>query len=90
MTGFNSKRKMAISRMGDEIQGSCSWGLRNARGWKLKLCILPKRCFLSDKPLWGKLAYHGIRMITGPGEPVYEHYWIAKDEFLFWNLRREH
>jgi hypothetical protein len=77
--------------MSDEVTQSPPtehWGLSKARGWKLKLCWLPKKCFLSEKPLWGKRAYHAVRMITGPGEPVFEDYWIAKDEFIFWSLKR--
>ena len=92
MTGFQSKRKMGLSRMGDEVQQeptSQSWGLSRASGWKLKLCWLPKKCFLSEKPLWGKRAYHGIRLITGPGEPVREDFWIDKNEFMLWQLTKE-
>ncbi len=62
-------------------------GLSRATGWKLKLCWLPKKCFLTERQLWGKYAYHGVRMITGPGEPVYVDYWIEKNEFLLWNLK---
>jgi hypothetical protein len=64
------------------------WGLRRATGWKLKLCwTRPRNCFLSGKPLWGRLAYHGVRVITGPGESIYEDYWIEKQEFIIWNLK---
>jgi hypothetical protein len=63
------------------------WGLRRANHWKLKLCWLPKKCFLTGKDLWGKFAYHGERWITGPGEPIVEHYWIEKTEFIIWNLK---
>lgn len=67
---------------------SDDWGLSRARGWKLKLCwTRPRTCFLTGKPLWGKQAYHGVRTITGPGEPVYEDYWIEKNEFMLWNLK---
>jgi len=90
MSGFASKRQMGLSRMSDEVQGSPrsqDWGLQKARGWKLKFCWRPNTCFLTGQQLWGKKAYHGIRMITGPGEPVFENYWIAKDEFILWNLK---
>jgi hypothetical protein len=63
------------------------WGLQKVNEWKLKLCWLPKKCHLSKKPLWGKYAYHGERWITGPGEPIVEHYWIERTEFLIWNLK---
>jgi hypothetical protein len=29
----------------------------------------------------------GARVITGPGTPVEEYYYIEKSEFIFWNLR---
>jgi hypothetical protein len=64
------------------------WGLNRAKGWKLKLCwTRPRACFLSGKPLWGKKAYHGVQVITGPGDPVYKDYWIKRSEFLIWNLK---
>lgn len=81
---------MGLSRMSDEVQQSPpseDWGLQKAKGWKLKLCWFPKKCFLSEKPLWGKRAYHAQRVITGPGDRVIEDYWLEKSEFLFWNLK---
>lgn len=63
------------------------WGLGRAGHWRLQLCWLPKKCFLTGRPLWGQLAYHGERWITGPGEPVVEHYWIDRDEFVMWRLK---
>jgi hypothetical protein len=90
MTGFASKRKMALSRMSDEETQSPSlndWGLRRAKCWELKLCWLPKKCFLSGKPLWGKKAYHAQNWLTGPGEPIPVDYWLDKNEFIMWNLK---
>jgi hypothetical protein len=66
---------------------SQDYGLSRARDWKLSICLWPRRCFLSDKPLWLKRAYVGVRMITGPGTPVYETYYIDRTEFLLWNLK---
>jgi hypothetical protein len=66
------------------------WGLCRVQYWKLKLCWHPKKCYLTGKPLWGKQAYHGERWITGPGEPVVEHYWIEKSQFLIWQLKKDH
>ena len=91
MSGYASKKKMGLSRMSDEEQQnpiSGSYGLSRARGWQLKLCWLPKKCFLSDSPLWGKKAYHAQRIITGPGTPVIENYWLEKTEFIKWQLTR--
>jgi hypothetical protein len=65
-----------------------NWGLNRAQWWKLKLCWAPKKCFLSGKSLWGKYAYCGENWITGPDDPVVEKYWIAKDEFIIWQLKK--
>jgi hypothetical protein len=61
---------------GDAQQAPLSedWGLNRTRGWKLKLCWIPKKCFLSEKPLWGKIAYYGENWITGPGDPIVQKY----------------
>jgi hypothetical protein len=84
---------MGLSKMSDDTTPMQSppsedWGLRRARWWKLKFCWLPKKCFLTGKPLWGKFAYHGERWITGPGEPVVDHYWVEKNEFVLWQLTK--
>jgi hypothetical protein len=63
------------------------WGLVRAQNWRLTLCILPRTCFLSGRKLWGKQCYKGTRIITGPGDPVVEDYWIDRNEFLIWNLK---
>jgi hypothetical protein len=63
------------------------YGLRRATGWKLVLCWTPKTCFLSGKRLWGTQCYKGTRVLTGPGDPIIEDYYIDKTEFLIWNLK---
>jgi hypothetical protein len=50
--------------------------------WQYKFAILPKRCEISKKTIWFKNAYKGTRMITGPGEPVFEYRWLTKEEYL--------
>jgi hypothetical protein len=64
------------------------WGLNKVQNWEYKLCWRPQTCFLTGKQLWGRRSYHGIRIITGPGEPVYEDYWVGRDEFLIWRLTK--
>lgn len=74
----------------DEVQQSPlteDWGLNRIPRWRLKLCLWPRRCFLSNKLIWGKRAYHGINMITGPGDPIFDHYYIERDEFILWQLK---
>jgi hypothetical protein len=82
---------MSLSPMSDEVQ--CSppeedCGLNKVKHWRLKLCWLRQTCFLTDKQLWGRQAYYGVRIITGLGTPVYDHYWIERNEFLVWQLKR--
>ena len=81
---------LGLSKMSDEVQASPpseDWGLNRAKWWELKVCWLPKKCFLSGKNLWGKRAYHGENWVTGPGEPIVHHYWIEKNAFMIWNLK---
>jgi hypothetical protein len=65
-----------------------SWNLKRASGWQLKFCWLPKKCQISKKNLWGRFAYQGYNVFTGPGDPIVEYYWIDKNEFLIWSLKR--
>lgn len=64
------------------------WALNKITNWQLKFCWIPQRCFLSNKSIWARKAYYGIRMITGPGEPVYEHRWVDSNEFILWQLQK--
>ncbi len=64
------------------------WGLQRAQHWTLKRCWFPKKCYLTARPLWGKLAYRGENWITGPGEPIVLYYWIEKNQFIIWSLKK--
>ena len=64
------------------------WGFNLARDWRLEFCWFPKRCFLSNQILWGKFAYHGQNILTGPGDPIVEDYWLEKNEFLIWQIKQ--
>lgn len=57
----------------------------NRAVWQQRLCVLPRRCDLSGRWLWGK-HYRGVGTITGPGEPVIYHFWHHKDEHLVYRL----
>jgi len=65
-----------------------NWSLKQVRNWQLKFCWAPNRCALSGIFLWGRWAYRGIRLITGPGTPVEDVYWIDKNEFTIWQLKK--
>jgi hypothetical protein len=90
-TGYYGKKAMAQSRWDEEVTQEPrenDWGLNRARHWKLVLCMRPRTCFLTGKQLWGSRCYKGTRVITGPGEPVIEDYYIEKFQFIKWQLTR--
>jgi hypothetical protein len=37
--------------------------------------------------LWLTKAYKGTAMWLGPGEPVFEHHWIDKNQYLMAKLK---
>lgn len=55
--------------------------------WYLTFAWLPRTCDKTGERIWLEHAYRGIRMITGPGEPVFEYRWIKKHEWLLQRLR---
>lgn len=63
------------------------WGLNKVNNWNMKRCWTLQTCFLTGVRLWGKRAYHGTRVITGPGDDIIDHYWIERDEFILWKLK---
>lgn len=64
------------------------WGFRRASGWKKYFCITPQKCHLTGERIWFKMCYRGVRVISGPGTPVYDYYYVKTDEFLIWQLSR--
>ena len=64
----------------DEFQTHCI-------GTTLEFTLFPKKCHISKKAIWLKFAYKQTAMWTGPGDPVFEHRWYDKTEFLVWNLK---
>ena len=57
-------------------------------GTQLKFAWLPKTCYISGKRIWLKRGYRMTRMITGPGDPIFEHRWHDKMEHIIWKLKR--
>jgi len=55
--------------------------------WKLCFAWQPHVCELSRKVIWLQTAYRGTRVITGPGTPVVERYWLTPVEFVMWRLK---
>lgn len=56
-------------------------------GWQLKFCAWPRRCHYTGKILWLKYAYEGTAMLTGPGEALFYHRWVEKNEFLLQQIK---
>lgn len=54
--------------------------------WKEKFALLPRRCDISNKWIWG-WHYHGSRFITGPGDPVIISIWNDRNEHLIYRLK---
>jgi hypothetical protein len=55
--------------------------------WELCFAWAPHVCELSRKVIWLQQAYRGTRVITGPGTPVVERYWLTPAEFVMWRLK---
>lgn len=54
---------------------------------RLKFVFLPKRCHVSGKLLWLELAYRKTAMWTGPGDPIVEHRWYDRHEYIIEQLK---
>lgn len=57
-------------------------------GTELKFAWLPKTCNISGKRIWLQYAYRLTRIITGPGESIFEYRWHDKAEHLIWKLKQ--
>ena len=57
-------------------------------GAKLKFAWLPKTCYISGKRIWLKYGYRMTRLITGPGDTIFEYRWHDKFEHIIWKLKQ--
>ena len=57
-------------------------------GTEYKFAWLPQRCDISGNRIWLKYGYRLTRIITGPGDPVFEHRWHDKNTHIIWKLTR--
>jgi hypothetical protein len=55
--------------------------------WHLKFAWLPAKMDNGDFIWWSKY-YHGLRMITGPGDPVFLHQYMTAEEFTWQALQQ--
>jgi hypothetical protein len=60
---------------------------RRCIGWSLTRSFIPRRCYYTGKYLWFKKAYLGTAVLTGPGDPIIEHRWCIKDQYLFLKIK---
>jgi len=66
-----------------------SWMFNQRRvGHQRKFCLLPRRCYLSNRSIWLKRCEVIICMITGPSDTLFETYWCDPKEFLLNELKR--
>lgn len=71
--------------MGDDVQAYDPFYDR--ADWYYKFSWLPRKCDKTGETIWLERAYKGIRMITGPGDPVFEYRWIKKHQWLIERLK---
>jgi len=57
-------------------------------GTEYKFAWLPETCYLTGKRIWLKKAYRLTRIITGPGESIFEYRWHDKNAHIIWKLTR--
>jgi hypothetical protein len=57
-------------------------------GTEYKFAWLPHRCDISGKRIWLEYAYRMTRIITGPGESIFEYRWHDKNTHIMWKLKR--
>jgi hypothetical protein len=50
--------------------------------WDLVFAWWPQRCALTGRRIWWEWCYRGNIFITGPGDPVDEYEYLAKETFI--------
>lgn len=72
----------------DQVQSYDPFYDRLMLGAELKFAWLPQTCNISGKRIWLKKGYRLTRMITGPGDPIFDHRWHDKNAHIIWMLTR--
>jgi hypothetical protein len=78
---------MPLDSLGYRPESSDEAFKRRCIGWEKKYTIFPRKCAYTDKIIWLKTAYFGTSMLTGPGEPIFEHRWVHPKDFLFLKIK---
>lgn len=55
--------------------------------FEYRWCFLPRRCAISNKLLWMKVAVRGTQLITSTAPPVAIVKWLDPLEFLILRLK---
>lgn len=55
--------------------------------WQVARPWWPRRCNLTGRWLWLRPAMLGTRLITGPGTPVEERYWVDANELMLHKIK---
>jgi hypothetical protein len=61
----------------------------NRYSWELEFAWLPHTCNSSGKRIWWQYAYRGVRIISGPGEPICFYRWLTSVEYLIKQIKDE-
>ena len=68
--------------------GYCDDGFkRRCIGTEFRFAWWPRRCHLSGKILWLTWVYCQTSMLTGPGDPIFDHRWYDSEEFLIAKIK---
>jgi len=78
---------MPLDSLGHRQESSDEAFKRRCIGWELKYSFIPKRCSYTGKWLWFTLAYQGVSMLTGPGDPIFDVRWCERHEYLFLKIK---
>jgi hypothetical protein len=74
------------------MDNSWSWeeeSFRTRAHWRLRFLWRPRRSAITGQWLWLRYVYEGIRMITGPGDPVILFRYHDPVEHIVWQLKQK-
>ena len=72
----------------DQLQSYDPFYDRMMIGAELTFAWLPKTCHISGKRIWLKYGYRLTRMISGPGDTLFQYRWHDKNAHIIWMLKR--
>ena len=66
-------------------------GLNYVKNWRLKYCIIPRRCWLTKRWCMFKYMYVGSNYFNSPVTGVHfsEYYYVEAKQFLLWRLTKD-